>query len=129
MLRSFGRESRPFWTWPRSRRSQQSGEWADSSTLPPTHMTRRAYYGGTRRLFERLSRPLHRKLDVLGLKLAPAFDLGLIPVLRVFFEVSLASFRANDCSLVNFSRMKGSFVFSRPRTGIDSRAFKAIGQC
>ena len=92
-------------------------------------MTRRAYYGGTRRLFERLSRPLHRKLDVLGLKLAPAFDLGLIPVLRVFFEVSPGELSRERLLLGELLSDEGIFRVFAPPDGIDSRAFKAIGQC
>jgi hypothetical protein len=53
--------------------------------------------------------PLHGELDVLRLDLAPAFDLGLEPILRVALKYSLASLRAAVRSRVNFSQMKGSF--------------------
>jgi hypothetical protein len=38
---------------------------------------------------ERLSEPLHRKLNVSRLKLSPAFDLGLISILRIALEIFL----------------------------------------
>ena len=34
-----------------------------------------------------LPQPPHRKFDIVGLKLAPALDLSLISVLRVFLEI------------------------------------------
>jgi hypothetical protein len=42
---------------------------------------------GTRALFQRFSQPLHDELDIPGLNLSPAFDFGLISILRVFFEI------------------------------------------
>jgi hypothetical protein len=38
---------------------------------------------------ERLFEPLHRKLDVSRLKLAPVFDFGLISILRIALEILL----------------------------------------
>ena len=38
-------------------------------------------------LFERLSEPLHRKLDIPRLKLPPAVDHGLISILRIALEI------------------------------------------
>jgi hypothetical protein len=49
-----------------------------------------------------LSQPLHGELDIVGLQLAPTFDLGLIPVFRVLLEISRASFRANVYARVTF---------------------------
>ncbi len=61
------------------------------------------------------SQPLHRKLDVLGLKLAPAFDLGLIPVLRVFFEVSPGELSRERLLLGELLSDEGIFrVFAPP---------------
>jgi hypothetical protein len=34
-----------------------------------------------------LAQPLHGEFDILGLRVSPAFDLGLVPVLRVAFEI------------------------------------------
>jgi hypothetical protein len=82
---------------------------------------------GTRALFQRFSQPLHDELDIPGLNLSPAFDFGLISILWVFFEILLASCLANDCSLVNFTPMNGSFIRTSKR-GTGGRA-TASGYC
>jgi hypothetical protein len=61
----------------------------------------------------RLAQPLHRKFDILRLQLAPALDLGLVPLFWEALEILRGQLLAAVRSLVNFSRMKGS-------RGIDS---------
>jgi hypothetical protein len=36
---------------------------------------------------DRFAQPLDRELDIVRLQMAPALDLGLVPVLRVTLEV------------------------------------------
>jgi hypothetical protein len=49
--------------------------------------------------------PLDGELDVVGLQMPPALDLGLISILRKALEYILANFRAAVRSRVYFSRM------------------------
>ena len=41
---------------------------------------------------DRLPNPLHREFDICRLQMAPAFDLGLVSILRVAFEIFLGQF-------------------------------------
>ena len=63
----------------------------------------------------RLAQPLHRKFDILRLRLAPALDLGLVPLFWEALEI-LRGQLSGGRALVNFSRMKGSHgIDSLPR--------------
>ena len=59
------------------------------SQWPPNHAAcaRRDRNGRTMASGLRLPEPPHRIFDIVGLKLSPALDLGLISVLRVFLEI------------------------------------------
>ena len=60
----------------------------------------------------RLPEPPYRKFDIVGLKLSPALDVGLISVLRVFLEIltgELPRERMRSGELLSDER--GSFMF------------------
>jgi hypothetical protein len=57
----------------------------------------------------RFAQPLDRKLDIVRLQMAPAFDFCQVPIFRVTLEVFRGELSSGRGTLVNFSRMKGSF--------------------
>jgi hypothetical protein len=75
---------------------------------------------------DRFAQPLQSELDIVRLQMAPALDLDLVSVLREALEDSMASFFAAWRSLVNFSRMKGSFGISG---AVNVGTYKISGAC
>jgi hypothetical protein len=66
---------------------------------------------GSAPALDRLPQALHGEFDILRLQMAPALDLGLVPLLREALKA--ASFLAAVRSLVNFSRINGSVGMAR----------------
>jgi hypothetical protein len=60
----------------------------------------------SRRGVGRFAQPLERELDIVRLQMAPAFDLGLVSILRVTLEV----FRG-ECSGAYEARWKYPYEF------------------
>jgi hypothetical protein len=73
-------------------------------------------------LFERLSEPLHRKLDIPRLKLPPAFDHGLISILRIALEIFLGVLPRMGLFCGELLSDKRIFVIHLPLATVSSRA-------
>jgi hypothetical protein len=59
-------------------------------------------------ILDRFAQALRRKLDIIGLEMAPALNVGEVAAFREPSEVFRGSFLAVMRSLVNFLRMNGS---------------------